>query len=400
MDSLSGILQISLSSDIDRLSLQSRIVDEFLTQGDTERARQFFDRIRVPDLAVASCKNATVYDPARFYETLGRLASAGFSKREKDRGDDVAFLSSYILRTTSIAQIPPMIGSLHLDAGGSDLAALLTPFAIVLDRLPSDDRTFTAVGAAAVGGLGLAMAQSERGGGNVDFLRTSLTKYLVRQYQGVRCADSSPEAEYRKSLEGLLKRAETRVDGSRVSITTLPQAPGQIGERMASDTLWASAASRRYFEEFGKLQDSGAQIGRGRGGGAPRSALPLDEGSRSVALHAFLDDVMRWQPVEEDDPSLALYEKAELLRMVVRVAPSDEERLRACDAFLSQLAGLDMLGGQPVRWYGYFQLFLRNVDGYSAGVREHVISELRNHRLPVIALAIQLKELEQAGAAK
>ena len=71
-DSDSGLIQASLTTGLDRLSLQSRVVKAMLAI-DKKRARDLLLEIPVLQIAPLTCKDAMRSAPDGLYETVGAV---------------------------------------------------------------------------------------------------------------------------------------------------------------------------------------------------------------------------------------------------------------------------------------------------------------------------------------
>jgi hypothetical protein len=395
LDSRAGRIELALRPGLDRTSLQSRIVEQLLSMGQLKAAFKLFERIRLPEIPPASCEDAWVQDPTRFYTTLSNL-EARFSEDERNKGHDLAFVANYVYGVTSISQVDPVVQVLLPLTKRDGSSRLVEALASRLAVLPADDRTFASWKQTAVGAVAALARQSEARGIPADSLRTGMSGFLLRQYSGVHCRDSGTPAEYRADLSRFLSMLSKRSDGSVFAMPELPEDIDRRGEAMKAESLWESPESRALLESF-RMISSGQQVGRS--GKSARAHTPVTESQRLVLVSEFQKKVDQWQPETRDGSRVQYYEKAELLRMLIRMSQDDETTLSACRSLLAFL-GANLSDTRRIEWVGYLTSFLIDVYSYSPPVRDRLLSEMADHQVATVALTTRLMNLERSGRAK
>ena len=147
-DSDSGLIQASLTTGLDRLSLQSRVVKAMLAI-DKKRARDLLLEIPVLQIAPLTCKDAMRSAPDGLYETVGAVIESGFTPKELAEGKPLQLAEDSLRGIGSPVQLLPslkMIENAKLPTAG--LNALITLWASAAARMSADDHTFTSTTAA------------------------------------------------------------------------------------------------------------------------------------------------------------------------------------------------------------------------------------------------------------
>jgi len=106
-DTRSGFLSRAYDLKLDGVSLQSRAVRDMLAV-DKAKARELFQEIPKFALAPLTCDDALVYDVSDFYQVLGAIANAAFSKEEQAKEQHIDFILDYLGQATSPAQLAPL----------------------------------------------------------------------------------------------------------------------------------------------------------------------------------------------------------------------------------------------------------------------------------------------------
>jgi hypothetical protein len=142
-DTRSGSLSQSYGLKLDTLSLQSRAVRDLLPL-DQSKARELFQDIARPTLAQLACDDALVYEVSDYYQTLGAVASAGFTPKERAKEEHVSFLLDYLSQAAAPALAP--LASVIQGAGVTpqQREILWARFNGLLENLQPDDRSYSA----------------------------------------------------------------------------------------------------------------------------------------------------------------------------------------------------------------------------------------------------------------
>jgi outer membrane murein-binding lipoprotein Lpp len=192
-DTPSGLLSQALELNIDKLSLQSRIVKAMLTL-DKKKARQMFSEIS-PKMTLPSlgCKKGFIfYDVDEFYRTLDAVLAESFTEREKKQNAHIFFALQYIESINSPAQITPVIKTiLSLKPDQLQLLMLTSSFTKTLKNITGDDNSFRASmsnNSLATQIINLRKTYLEKQLPEGELLN-SFRSFLLNQINGVRCSN-------------------------------------------------------------------------------------------------------------------------------------------------------------------------------------------------------------------
>src|SRR5581483_2674678 len=144
-DSRSGFQHLAFTLNLDRISLQTRAVNDLLPF-DSDKAKDWFDEIRFPELDPIGCDETLVYDPSSYYKTLANLAREAFSRSQKMDGHRFAWLIGHLARIQSHTQIAPIayeLSSADLDLPPRELQDSAALLAAELQTMRGDQQSFS-----------------------------------------------------------------------------------------------------------------------------------------------------------------------------------------------------------------------------------------------------------------
>lgn len=193
----------------------------------------------------------------------------------------------------------------------------------------------------------------------------------------------------------MIKSLERRADGSALPEADWEDRTGTVGDAMESGSLWQSPKAKALMQTFRRLT-SERQIARGRKDVTVSNRV--GEGERIPLLADFLKEVADWHPEDVHGKPAQLYEKAQLLHMIMMLASDDAGRLASSRILITYLTSQDLLGSHPVEWLGYFVSVFRDVRRYPPSIATPLLAEMENHRLPIVALTVRLIKLEESAS--
>jgi hypothetical protein len=178
--------------NLDALSLRLRAVNALL-KFDKPRARALFAELppKLP-LAPLTCADALVPEVSDFYDTLTRVAQDAFSAEEKERGDDLLFVTPYLDALAAPAQVFPLARVVsRLGDTPERLAALLHAYTGALARVAADDRSFTAEMDTRVPAIVLLSLPARKQGVALEDTGAAFGAYYDRHKDAPHCADTA-----------------------------------------------------------------------------------------------------------------------------------------------------------------------------------------------------------------
>jgi hypothetical protein len=366
---------------LDRLSLQSLAVKAMLPL-DRARAIDMFQSITYPRLEPKPCGEALVDDVSDYYAVLGQIVNSGFSARQRRDGQHVALLNHALSRVDSAIELAPVAEVLSAAVlSKEDKASLAGSFALALERVQHDDRSFTA----SLGGLNKQfhqLAQTLRGIGVVaDPVIAAYRKYLVANLTGSRCADNveQPNAAIKEAPGKVLDAFNLDL----ASGTNPSLAPLRIGEikperidGRANAEPFIDAADQEVlgrFIEFLMADD--------KSGG---------EEKNTVRWRSQFDDFLR--QIDEIKPGAGepeyryLYRKANALTALLEAAPPGPGRDQLLRQLIAFLSSSNMEQESPIEWFAQVSVTSDTIGDHGSEEYQVFLRELEHSGNSLLAL--------------
>lgn len=362
---------------LDRLSLQSLAVKAMLPL-DRARAIDMFQSITYPRLEVKQCGEALIDDVSAYYGALGQIVDSGFSSGQRREGRHVALLNHAMGGVDSAVELAPVAEVLSTAAlSMEEKESIAGSFALALERVRYDDRSFTA-------SLSLVnkhlhqLVQTLRTSGVVpDAIIAAYRKYLVANLTGSRCADNAeqPDVAGKEALgrvvDAFNKDLASATNPSLAPLNAAEIKPGKIGGRAETEPFIDPADEEVLgrFIEFLLLRTDDK---------------PAGEDKNTVRWRSQFDDFMR--QIEEIKPGAGepeyryFYRKASALTALLEAAPTGSGRDKLLRQLVAFLSSSNMRQESAIEWYG-------QVAETASAIGEHGSEEYQEF----------LRELEQSG---
>lgn len=139
---VSSVWFSSTGLQFDRLSLRSRVVSALVRDRPADARIKFLSLNA--DVPALTCRDSFVSAPQGYFSAAQAIASSGFTRAERARGDHVSFLESAVSRMRSAAHVEPTLNLLFLPERPADeLARLVDVFTTMLRGIDGDDLTFS-----------------------------------------------------------------------------------------------------------------------------------------------------------------------------------------------------------------------------------------------------------------
>ncbi|MEO7144185.1 MAG: hypothetical protein ABI165_11875, partial [Bryobacteraceae bacterium] len=191
IDTRAGYRGRAMRLGLDALSLECRAIRDLLPL-DKPRARELFTNIVKPALEPRTCEDALVYDVDDFYQTLQQVLAAAFTPAEREKDEQVQFLTLHLSRITAHAELAP---AARIVAGQGLTPAQLQvaegAFLARLESMPSDDRSFSVAVAPLEQSVSMLAQSLSSAGLATDGLVGGFHKYLTANLSGARCGDNA-----------------------------------------------------------------------------------------------------------------------------------------------------------------------------------------------------------------
>ncbi|HWY46749.1 MAG TPA: hypothetical protein VNX70_05170 [Bryobacteraceae bacterium] len=344
-DTRSGNLSQAYDLKLDALSLESRAVRDLLSL-DAAKARELFQNIPRPTLTSLSCDDALVYDVSDFYQTLGAVANAAFTQKERDKEEHVNFLLDYLGQATSPVQLAPLvlvIKAANITPAQRDI--LWNRFNGLLEGVQADERSFSA----SLADLSQIVTPE---------MQASFDKY--RQKTTV-CKDDV---------------------GSSVLING-PAEPPKTGSTPKIERYWQSSEAQRLLQDANKLRFG-------------PDGKPLSDAERSTPewqqqLADFLSELADWTPTQEKSEADFYHQKCVVFAALMELIPPGEQRDKMLQAYVDFISNSNLQQQSPVEWFMQAHLMLERVRSTNTGEPAKLLDSFQASGNAVLALYSQIE---------
>jgi len=396
-DMPSALLSRAYRMNMDKLSLQSRVVNDLLPL-DATKARELFEEIQFPALSPVGCEERLTYDLGFFYETLGKVARRGFTAKDKLKGRQIALLTPFVSPLQSHAQVKPaaeLLVSARLPA--SDLGQLANLFAGSLAQLRGDERSFaaTAMGpggneiSGSVANLVTILEAKEIS--SITLLR-ALRQYLVSNFGEVRCAEALRGQADNNSLPEAVKYFNQQLRrylqiGQIAAITEDELKKARIIPRVPTTVYWQSPESKRLATDMRRLRF-----------GDDESRLTDADRTTSAwssRLTDFVTELEAWHPDNEPAANV-FHQKSILYEGLIDLMPSGPEKSKVLQSFVEFLEQNSVQTPTRIEWLVHADDLLSGKR--AADDREEVIQAFLNSGDPTLSLYGRVERWEPRNA--
>lgn len=398
-DAPSRLLARAYRLNLDKLSLQSRVVNDMLPL-DAAKARARFEEIQFPSLSPVGCEERLTYDVGLFYEALGKVARLGFTAADKRKGRRIALLTPFIGTLQSHAQAKPAAEVLvNADLSTSDLGQLANVFAGALSQLRGDERSFAATamgqGGSSVSGsvVSLITALEAKEISSVAVLR-ALRQYLVSNFGEVRCTAVLPGQADRNPLPPAVGYFNQQFRQQLQIAQIAPIAAEELKNAHVDPGAppkgyWQSPESKRLAADMRTLRfgDGDDRLS------AAEKAAPAWSGQ----LTDFLTELDAWQP--DDEPAVNVFhQKSILYEGLADVVPRGAQRSQVIEAFVRFLQQNSGQVPNRMEWLVHAEDLLSG--RIASDDREEVIQAFLNSGDPTLNLYARLERWEPRNSEK
>lgn len=347
---LSQKLTTAFGLNLDSLSIKTRVIRAMLRL-DPIRARQMLEEIRF-DIPAAPCTSPMVYDVSDFYVMLDALLRSAFQTKEKQQGDDLAFLDTQVRNLNYTAQLAPMATLIaRAEVSNAHLEGLISEFSRALQRIKATDRELGAMerDQSLRKALSLVAKRLAEPAPSSIGLVQAYRSFLVRSSQSPACSDLS--ADKIGIVEGYNRLLqEFGVDGSVSGLT--------VGDLKTDRTDGLAEIERlpvpsEFGSLFGRLME---RRKRQSMQGSQNGTMEDDEWELDVT--DFLSKIEALDPAKEKCRGCVFHEKADLLLVFLDFTPQGKLKERLVDHTVRFLATDTMQDDRPLEWLFRVKLLL------------------------------------------
>lgn len=391
VDSRAGYRATAARVGFDTLSLQCRAIKALLPLNAKE-ARRLFTEMKLKSNPV-DCESTLAYEVDCFFATLQAIANAAFSAEEIERGEHVYFVEQYISKINSANQIGPAVKTIvSLKTTDLELANLGRAFSAALQKIPSDDRTFSAPWNSTMGSIDELVTKFNQRGLPSDDIVESYRAYLVNQLSGSRCADTG--GKERAELESkLVAQFNGRLlSSSYKKVAPISEdeiKPAQRTGVAKQEPYWTSAKAKSILQQVKRLRFNAA-------------GKEVDEQSKYSAewqsqLSQMVRDLAAWGAEDEKSEEDYFHQKSVIYSALFKIIPIDEQHRGVLDEatrdFATMLAGSSLQKEQPAQWFLHARVLLDRVQNAGPAERQKLLDLINSSRSNVLHLYVQKQQL-------
>ncbi len=366
-DSREAFLANSYDLDLDKISLQLRIIREVMKL-DTKRARQMFGEISVDrKLLSANCEEYLIADVLDYYKVLGQVFST-FTPKERKANMHINFIIPFIEQISSNVQagnVAEMILALQITP--QEKENLIIAYFNSLKHIDVDNRSFLAMLSKdnLISNF-IKLKETLSSKQTQVFLSIAFRDLIVRNLQTRRCLETAfllPEKEITRHIEFFNK---TLVSASPILTDEIKR-----GETDKSETLDDTLISRKAIELTNKYREI-----RFVATEKQESSEENDEDFRSVnedekaeiswqnKVSEFLSELESWNVDEESSEINFLNKKCVLYKALIQVVPIENQILssKISRSYISFLEKSNTYKTEKAGWFFWFtNMFNSNI---------------------------------------
>jgi hypothetical protein len=346
LDTRSGNLSQAYDLKLDALSLESRAVHDLLSL-DAAKARELFQEISKPQLAPLTCDDALVYDVSDFHQTLGEVANAAFSQKDRDKEEHVNFLLDYLGQATSPAQLAPLarlIKAVNVSAAQREI--LWNRFNGLLEGVQADDRSFSA---------------------SLGDLTPLVTPEMQASFE-----------KYRQKATGC------RDDIGATVLANGDAAPPKSATTPKLERYWQSSEAQRLLVDANKLRFGSA--------GKPLSDTDRSTREWQQELTDFLSELADWTPSQEESEADFYHQKCVVFEALMELIPPGAQRDKMLQAYVEFIGNSNLQQQSPVEWFMHAHSMLERVRSTNTGEPAKLLDAFQSSGNPVLALYAALEK--------
>ena len=339
-DTRSGNLSQAYDLKLDALSLEGRAVRDLLAL-DAGKARELFQNIPRPTLTPLTCDDPLVYDLSDFYQSLGAVANAAFSQKERDKEEHVTFLLDYLGQATSPVQLAPLVRMIRTaNVTAAQREILMNRFNGLLEGVQVDDRSLSA-------------SLSDLSQMVTPEIQASFDKF---RQKGTACKDDL---------------------GASVLAAGAPDPP-RTGSTPKLERYWQSTEAQRLLQDANKLRFGS-------------DGKPLSDADRSARewqqqLSDFLSELADWSPTQEKSEADFYHQKCIVFQALMELIPPGAQRDKMLQAYVDFISNSNLQQQSPVEWFMQAHSMLERVRSTSSGEPAKLLEAFQGSGNPVLAL--------------
>lgn len=392
VDSRTGYRANAFTLGFDAISLQSRAIKALLPL-DQQKARQLFSEIKLQTEPL-TCEHSLAYNVSAFFSTIEAIAQSAFNAEEGTRGEHAMFVENYVSKINSSNQIQPAVKAiLAIKTTDLELTNLGRAFSTALQKMPADDRSFSAPWNSTSASIDQLVAGFSQRGLASDDIVEAYRAYLVRQLGGSRCADNAASKQ-RKEFESQLvvhfnDKLRTSSYKKIAAISEDEIKPPNSDGGPKDEAFWTSSKSKSLLSRVKKLRFNAA------------GKELNDQDKQSAEWQSELSEVVReiagWTAEDEKSETDYFHQKAVVYYALLRIIPAENQYEGVLDEalrdFTTLLSSSPLQKEKPAEWFIHARVLIDRVNKATPREREKLTNLINSSRSTVLSLYLQKQQL-------
>lgn len=396
VDSREGYRATASALGLNALSLQGRAIKAMLPL-DKQRARQLFSELKLK-LEPLTCENTLGYDVNSYYTTIQAIAQTSFDAEETNRGEPVFFVEGFVGKITSPNEIPAAVRLiLSLQTTDLQLTTLGRAFSAALQKIPADDRSFSAPSNSTLASIGELVKTFRQRELSSDEVLEAYRAYLIKQLGGARCADTATKEQTALENQFVAHFNDTLLRAAYKKIAPISEdeiKPEKREGAAINEAYWKSAKSRAILSQLKKLR-FGSQT------------KELQDQQKQAAewqsqLSQLLKDLGAWTAEDEKSEEDYFHQKSVAYYALLKTVPPGEQYEGVVDEalrdFASLLSSSPLQKEKPAEWFLHAKVLLDRANNAPPREREKLANLINSLRSTVLHLYLQKQQLLKGQA--
>lgn len=328
VDTRSGFKQRAFDFELDKLSMQSKVVIKMIPL-DRLRARTMFEDISLPPIKPLTCEDSLGYDLESYYGAMLSVAEECFNDDERKAEAHIQFLSARLESVKSAPQVSPALRTLvNAKLSPDELSLLVNVLTRALGQVSTDGRSiaFAIARDTLVSTAHRLILKLKQHGVPANDFSGAVRSFLIKHMSGEVCSDVAWLKGAQVSLPADLERINSVL---ATPITVDDVRPANLGPKAADFVYWTTPQAKELLRLAKRLR-----FGDGK------EALSGEE-RQTEEWHSKLLDFLQllesWEPESEPSPNDYFQEKCIMYMVLVDLCPDDSQRdvvLRAYGNYL------------------------------------------------------------------
>jgi len=377
---------------LDALSLRLRAI-EWLLPSDPGRAAEMYRETPIPPLPALTCQSAQVPDFGTYYRVLGAVHKAGFTAKERERGEPAALLKGALGALQYPGQVEPLGRAiLALDVSTAERQELVDAFGVALAQVAPSDRPFLRHEQSL---LGLVIDAKTKGLTLTALLR-GLHGYISAHLAGPRCTISiermikTEKGKFSKLAVQFMALAieagKQSPDAASVAIGRLQ--PERDAGKWDDGDFWKSTRSKEVLNDLKWLNHGNRNLPDNQRFWTAEERLSTEWTARYQELQKRIEG---WRADEEPEAIDHFWMQSHALHAATQLVPPGPGKALAMRRWLTHFEQGYQPGQTQNAWFGILRRALpsyKPMSGASNGLEELLAS-----RNPVVAAYAQWEVL-------